>query len=272
MKILIIEDDKEIVEVISLAFEIRWPEIEVVSTHLGKKGAELVETEIPDLVILGLGLPDTSGFDVLKEIRAFTNVPILILTVRGEEADIVRGLEWGADDYITKPFRQLELLSRIRALTRRASPSTEETLVFGKLSYVPDARRLRNEGNEIDLTRTEGYILAHLMRNASQVSTYSGLAEAIWGNEYPGATENLRIYIRRLREKIEADPRSTADHPHGDQDRLLPGKTGVVPRGHRPPPAEGIVGSESGNVTFPRFVCAMRPACSRLPPSIRSSR
>jgi two-component system response regulator VicR len=218
MKILIIEDDKEIVEVISLAFEIRWPEIEVVSTHLGKKGTELVETESPDLVILDLGLPDTSGFDVLKEIRAFSKVPILILTVRGEEADIVRGLEWGADDYMTKPFRQLELLSRIRALTRRANPSADERLVHGKLSYAPATRQLTNGDDEIDLTRTEGYILAHLMRNAGQVSTYSGLAEVTWGDDYPGATENLRVYIRRLREKIEADP---------DQPQIILTRTGA---------------------------------------------
>jgi len=207
MKILIIEDDKEIVEVISLAFEIRWPEMEVISTHLGKPGAELVETESPDMVILDLGLPDTSGFDVLKEIRAFSKVPILILTVRGEESDIVRGLEWGADDYMTKPFRQLELLSRVRALTRRANPAADELLVHGRLSYSPTTRRLTTGGgNEIDLTRTEGYVLDHLMRNAGQVSTYASLAEATWGDDYPGATENLRVYIRRLREKIETDP------------------------------------------------------------------
>ena len=178
MKILIIEDDKEIVEVITLAFEIRWPEMEIVSTHLGKHGAELVESEVPDMVVLDLGLPDTSGFDVLKEIRAFSKVPILILTVRGEESDIVRGLEWGADDYMTKPFRQLELLSRVKALTRRANPSASETLVHGKLSYSPVSRILNNGDDEIDLTRTEGYILDHLMRNAGQVSTYTALAEA----------------------------------------------------------------------------------------------
>jgi len=218
MKVLIIEDDKKIIEVICLAFEIRWPEIEVISTHLGRKGAELVETENPDLVILDLGLPDTSGFDVLKEVRAFSKVPILILTVRGEEADVVRGLEWGADDYMTKPFRQLELLSRIRALTRRANPSADETLVFGKLSYTPNTRRLINGDTEIDLTRTEGYILAHLMTNAGQVSTYSSLSEAIWGDDYPGAAENLRVYIRRLREKIETDP---------DQPQIILTRTGA---------------------------------------------
>lgn len=218
MKILIIEDDREIIEVISLAFEIRWPEMVVVSTSLGKRGAELVESENPDLVILDLGLPDTSGFDVLKEIRVFSKVPILILTVRGEEADIVRGLEWGADDYMTKPFRQLELLSRIKALTRRAIPARDELLAHGKMTYSPNARSLNNHGTEINLTRTEGYILDHLMRNAGQISTYSGLAEATWGEDYPGATENLRVYIRRLREKIESDP---------DNPRIILTRTGT---------------------------------------------
>ena len=119
MKVLIIEDDRDIVDVIKLAFDIRWPDAKIVSTHLGERGIELVEEESPDVVILDLGLVDVSGFDALKRIRMFSNVPVLILTVRAEESDIVRGLEWGADDYMVKPFRQLELLSRIRALVRR---------------------------------------------------------------------------------------------------------------------------------------------------------
>jgi len=207
MKVLIIEADREIVEVISLAFEIRWPDAKLVSTHLGEKGLEMVESENPDVVILDLGLPDVSGFDVLKELRAFSNVPILILTVRSEEADIVKGLEWGADDYMIKPFRQLELLSRIRALTRRGGSLDRETpLACGELRFDPSARQLFYGQREISLTRTEGTILHQLMRNAGQVVTYSALAEAIWGEDYPGGTDSIRVYIRRLREKIEADP------------------------------------------------------------------
>jgi len=207
MKVLIIEDDREIVEIISLAFEIRWPDVKLVSTHLGEKGIELVESENPDVVILDLGLPDISGFDVLKEIRTFSNVPIVILTVRGEEADIVKGLEWGADDYITKPFRQLELLSRIKALTRRAGSSGEETpLVCGELRFNPTTRQLLRGQEEIRLTRTEGSVLHHLMRNAGQVVTHSSMAESVWGEDYPDAVDSLRVYIRRLREKIEPDP------------------------------------------------------------------
>ncbi|MFC2022188.1 response regulator transcription factor [Chloroflexota bacterium] len=207
MKILIIEDDREIVEVVSLAFQIRWPEVKLVSTHLGERGVELVESENPDVVILDLGLPDISGFDTLKQIRLFSNVPILILTVRGDEADVVKGLEWGADDYMVKPFRQLELMSRIRALIRRASPSAEEALlVCGQLHFDSSTRQLTYGEKEISLTRTEGAILEHLMRNAGQVVPYRNLAESVWGEDYPDATDSLRVYIRRLREKIETEP------------------------------------------------------------------
>lgn len=207
MKILIIEDDSEIIEVISLAFQIRWPEVELISSKLGSRGAELVETESPDAVILDLGLPDMSGFDVLKTVRAFSNVPIIILTVRGEENDIVRGLEWGADDYIVKPFRQMELLSRVKALIRRTNPAETGTLLTsGPLRFNPVTRQLHNGTKEINLTRTEGAVLHHLMRNSGQVVTYKGLAESVWGDDYPGAVESLRVYIRRLREKIEVNP------------------------------------------------------------------
>ena len=177
MKVLIIEDDREIVEVVSLAFQMRWPEVHLVHSNLGERGVELVESENPDIVILDLGLPDISGYDVLKEIRTFSTIPILILTVRADEADIVRGLEWGADDYMVKPFRQLELLSRIRALTRRVSTLDKEIpLVCGQLHFNPSTRQLYDGQREIGLTRTEGSILYHLMRNTGQVVTYSGLA------------------------------------------------------------------------------------------------
>jgi two-component system KDP operon response regulator KdpE len=206
MKVLIIEDDKEIVDAISLAFLIRWPEAKVVSTRLGKKGVEQVESEAPDIVILDLGLPDINGFEVLRQIRLFSNVPIIILTVRAEETDIVKGLEWGADDYIVKPFRQLELLARVKALIRRHTPSEEEPLVVGPLRLEATTGQLFHDSQEIALTITESRLLSHLMRNAGHVVTHSSLAEAIWGNDYPGAADSLKVHIRRLREKIEADP------------------------------------------------------------------
>jgi DNA-binding response OmpR family regulator len=210
MKLLIIEDDEEIVEAISLAFQIRWPEAKIVSTRYGKKGIELVESEQPDIVVLDLGLPDINGFDVLRKIRLFSRVPIIILTVRAEEADIIKGLEWGADDYIIKPFRQLELLARIKAQIRRQDQPEGEKIVSGPLRLDSDTGQLYRNEKEISLTLTETRILSHLMKNAGHVVTHTSIAEAVWGSDYPGAADNLKVHIRRLREKIEENPSSPA--------------------------------------------------------------
>ncbi len=219
MKVLIIENDRGIIEAVSLAFQIRWPEAKLISTNLGEEGISLVETEKPDVVILDLGLDDISGFDVLKQVRLFSSVPILILTVRADETDIVRGLEWGADDYVVKPFRQLELLSRIKALTRRQGPfNAEMPLVCGNLRLDPATRQLFLNEKEVSLTPTEGAIISHLMKNAGRVVTHSSLAESVWGDDYPDAANSLKVYIRRLREKLETDP----GHP-----KIILTKTGV---------------------------------------------
>ena len=119
IKILIIEDDREILEVVMMGFEIRWPALDLVWSRLGTDGAELVKSERPDVVILDLGLPDINGFDVLKEIRAFSRVPILILTVRSDEDDVARAMALGANDYMTKPFNQAELQARVEALAKQ---------------------------------------------------------------------------------------------------------------------------------------------------------
>lgn len=206
MKLLIVEDDEEIIEAISLAFQIRWPEANIVSTPYGKKGIELVESEQPDIVILDLGLPDINGFDVLRKIRQFSEVPIIIVTVRAEEADIIKGLEWGADDYIIKPFKQLELIARIKAQTWRAGHTGGEEIVSGPLKLESVTGQLHNGNKEISLTATEARLLGHLMRNAGHVVTHSSIAEAVWGDDYPGAADSLKVHIRRLREKIEANP------------------------------------------------------------------
>jgi two-component system response regulator VicR len=218
MKVLLIEDDREIVDAISLAFKIRWPEATLISTRLGQKGVELVESESPDIVILDLGLPDINGFEVLQQIRLFSQVPTIILTVRSDEADIVKGLEWGADDYITKPFRQLEFLARVKALIRRQGSTEMETLSYGPLRLDTTIGQLNYDGKDISLTVTESHIMAHLMRNGGRAVTHSSLAEAVWGDDYPGAADSLKVHIRRLREKIEEDP----SHP-----RLILTRTGV---------------------------------------------
>ena len=116
MKVLLIEDDPEIVESLSLAFQVRCPEANLVSTYLGREGIELASSEAPDVIILDLGLPDVSGFEVLRQIRLFSTVPIIILTATSDESYMVRALEWGADDYVVKPFKPPEFLVRVKSL------------------------------------------------------------------------------------------------------------------------------------------------------------
>ncbi|MDG7042267.1 MAG: PAS domain S-box protein, partial [Nitrososphaerota archaeon] len=205
-KILIIEDDEAIVNFVRLAFKMRWPEADLISARLGEEGLDLVESEKPDLVILDLGLPDIDGFEVLKQIRLFSSVPVVILTVSSDEADMVRGLDWGANDYIVKPFRQLELLARLKAQLRMQVPPDEEApIICGPLRLDPSTFELAYGGKQISLTLIEGRIMRYLMQNVGRVVTHSRLGEVIWGEDYPGAIDSLRVYIRHLREKLETD-------------------------------------------------------------------
>jgi len=206
MKVLMIEDDAQIVDSVAWAFRMRWPDVEFSSTDSGESGVTQARETRPDLVILDLGLPDISGFEVLKHIRLFATMPIIILTARKEEFDIVKALEAGADDYLVKPFRQMELLSRIKALLRRsASPAPESTLSVGDLKLSPATGVLHHQNKEIPLTRTEEIIVNKLMQSAGGVVTYAALAEALWNDYYPDCVAALRVYIRQLRQKIEAD-------------------------------------------------------------------
>lgn len=206
-KVLIIEDDKEIVDSVSLNLHKDWPEAEIVSAETGEEGLDLVETESPAVVILDLGLPDINGFDVLRQIRSFSSVPVVVLTVREEEEDVAKALEWGADDYITKPFRKKELLARLKAQLRKQHFSDDETpMICGSLCFDPATCQLRFGGRDVSLTIVEGRILQCLMKHSGQVVTYSRLAEAVWWEDYGGATVSLRSHIRRLRRKLETDP------------------------------------------------------------------
>ena len=206
MKVLMIEDDAQIVDSVSWAFRMRWPDVEFSSTGSGEAGVNQARETRADLIILDLGLPDISGFEVLKKIRQFSTMPIIILTARKEEFDIVKALEAGADDYLVKPFRQMELLSRIKALLRRSSsPALESTLSVGELKLSPATGVLHFQNREIQLTRTEEIIVSKLMQGSGGVVTYAALAEALWNDYYPDCVAALRVYIRQLRQKIEAD-------------------------------------------------------------------
>jgi len=208
VKFLIIDDDEEIINIIGLTLRVGWPEVEVVSSRLGKRGINMVETESPDLVILDLGLPDSNGFEVLKAIRMFSDVPIVILTVSEQESDVVRGLELGANEYITKPFRQMELLARLKSVLRLLySPEkTEEHIKINDCKFYPSALKLDTGNHCLTLTPTESTILLHLCRNRGKTVTYVSIANQLWGNDYPGSSDAIRVYIGNLRKKLEPDP------------------------------------------------------------------
>ncbi|AGG06958.1 DNA-binding response regulator [Dehalococcoides mccartyi] len=207
MKILIIEDDKEIAECIQLAFRVGWPFAQIITTNSGQKGLQHVEEDSPDAILLDLGLPDIDGIDVLKQIRSFSNIPIVIMTVRTAESNIVRGLEAGADEYICKPFGQMELLARLKATLRRNGPvQGNSTVMYGPLNFSYSYRTVQYNGREIYLTTTEGLILKKLAENAGNIVSYETLSETIWGESYTGAVDSLRVYVLRLRRKLEVDP------------------------------------------------------------------
>jgi len=217
MKVLVIEDDPEISESFALTVRMRWPEADVISTELGEHGLELAGSEKPDLILLDIQLPDVSGFDVLKSIRLFSEVPVIILTVKGDEGDVVKGLELGADDYISKPCGQLELLARVHARLRGSGRSRDEMpLSLGPLHLDPLVRSVTCSGKEVKLTAIESRILHQLMRKGGRVATYSELSRDIWGNEYPGSVDSLRVHVKRLRAKIESNlsnPRLIVNEP-----------------------------------------------------------
>ncbi|MEN8614389.1 response regulator transcription factor [Dehalogenimonas sp. THU2] len=219
MKALMIEDDPQIVDSVAWAFRMRWPDMEFLSTDSGVQGITMAREQKPDVIILDLGLPDISGFEALKGIRKFSDLPIIILTARKDEFDIVKGLEAGADDYLVKPFKQMELLSRIKALLRRSSaPGPDSALTVGELRLSPATGILHFQNREIPLTRTEEIIMSKLMQHAGGVVTYATLAEALWNDFYPDCVAALRVYIRQLRQKIEQD----IDNP-----KLIMNKHGV---------------------------------------------
>jgi DNA-binding response OmpR family regulator len=207
MKILIIEDDSSIVDNIALTFKVGWPEVELLWTSLGEEGIDMVERDFPDLVILDLGLPDISGFDVLKRIRFFSNVPVLILTVRDDEAAVVKAFDLGVNEYLVKPFRQMEILARLKSMIyKNTIESINSFQKYGDFYFNSSTHSIKYNDNLINLTKSEFLLLQHLSINHNKIVTYSSIAENLWGVDYPGSEKAIRVYIRQLRKKIEAKP------------------------------------------------------------------
>ena len=208
MKILIIDDDEEIINIITLNLKVSFPDAEILSAMIGKNGLEIIETETLNLIILDLGLPDMSGFEVLKRLRKISDVPVIVLTVSEDESKVVRALEMGANDYVTKPFRQMELLARMRSVMRGSSAYSKDDMfqVIGTIRFCSSMRKIKYENKEINLTPTEYTILLHLARNKGKTVPYSSIATLLWGGSYLKTHDAIRVYIQHLRKKLENDP------------------------------------------------------------------
>jgi len=199
-----VEDEPQTIEAVSLIFKLRWPEVELLSTTKGSDAARMAEKESPDAVILDLGLPDVDGIEVLKEIRAFSEVPVVIVTARGDSISQVKGLELGADDYITKPFDPAVLLVRLKnALAHARMPLNQATAPLTIGNFIIDFanRQVSFQGKPLDLTLTEYRLLCHLARNAGRVLSHDNILRVVWGEGYE-STDILRAYIYQLRQKL----------------------------------------------------------------------
>ena len=206
MRILLVDDDPEIRTSVRVGFELQWRDVEFSEADTAAEALRLVEKTRPDLVLLDVGLPDMDGLAVLREIRAFSAVPVVMLTARDESIDAVRGLEAGADDYVAKPFDHLELMARVRAVLRRldlkAPAAARASYRNGPLEIDADARDVRLDGRRIALTATEWRVLELLVANAGWVVPHDRMVARVWGRDELGDLDSLRVFIRRLRAKL----------------------------------------------------------------------
>lgn len=211
-KILAVDDDALLRR--SLKYRLEREGYAVITTDNGEDALTLARRDSPDLILLDIGLPDRDGLDVARTLQRELNTPIIFLTGRGQETDIVVGLELGAEDYITKPFGMRELLARIRVVLRRVerapAASTDEPLSAADVLLDPKTRLVRVHGKRVELPPKEFELLRLLMANAGAVLATEYLLDAVWGEEFAGAVQVLYVHIGWLRERIEEDPR----HPH----------------------------------------------------------
>ncbi|HEY7024543.1 MAG TPA: response regulator transcription factor [Candidatus Limnocylindrales bacterium] len=205
-----VDDEPDVVESVRLGFTLQWREVDVIGANTGDAALDAVEQQQPDIVLLDIGLPDMDGFEVLRQIRAFSDVPVVMLTAHDDSMDKVKGLELGADDYVTKPFNHLELMARVKAVLRRldmpAPASRRPSFRSGELEVDFARQEARLNGERLDLTPTEYKLLYHLVRNAGHVLQHGTLLAKVWGREYVDEVDYIRVYIRRLRDKLGDDP------------------------------------------------------------------
>ena len=204
-KALVVDDEKSIVK--GLKFSLEQDGMEVDCAYDGAEALELAKANKYDIILLDVMLPELSGFEVCQAIREFSNVPVIMLTAKGDDMDKILGLEYGADDYITKPFNILEVKARIKAIIRRAaSVESMSEMVFGDLKINKEYRRVFVRDKEISVTSREFEVLELLAAHSGKVFSRDELLTDIWGDEYPGDVRTVDVHVRRLREKLESNP------------------------------------------------------------------
>ena len=208
-KVLVVDDEKLIVK--GIRFSLLQDDMEVDCAYDGEEALNLAKSNAYDMILLDVMLPKMDGFEVCQAIREFSEVPIIMLTAKGDDMDKILGLEYGADDYITKPFNILEVKARIKAIMRRTSPAKvvkEQTSVIekGDIKLDCDSRRLFINDEEINLTAREFELLEIIVKNETKVYSRESILNLVWGKDYPGDVRTVDVHVRRLREKIETNP------------------------------------------------------------------
>lgn len=208
-KVLVVDDEKLIVK--GIRFSLEQDGMEVDCAYDGEEALEYAGKNSYDLILLDVMLPKVTGFEVCQQIREFSNVPIIMLTAKSEDMDKILGLEYGADDYITKPFNILEVKARIKAIMRRtgtkeAEKKNENVISISDMRMDRESRRVFIANKEVNLTTKEFEVLELLIMNPGKVYSRDNLLKIIWGEDYPGDVRTVDVHIRRLREKIEANP------------------------------------------------------------------
>ena len=206
--VLVVDDEARMVNFMRMNLELEG--CRVISASNGREALDKAREEMPDVTLLDIMMPGMDGFETLRRLRTFSQVPVLILTAKDDEEDRIKGLELGADDYIGKPFSHRELVSRIRAVLRRhyaTPPAPQTTVVVDERLTIDFARReVLVNGERVNLRPTEYRLLYHLVQNAGYVLTHEQLLTKVWGPEYRDETHYLRLYVTYLRQKIEEDP------------------------------------------------------------------
>ncbi len=206
-KVLVVDDEKLIVK--GVRYSLEQDGMEVDCAYDGEEALQKIKDKEYDIILLDVMLPKLTGFEVCQQVREFSNVPIVMLTAKGEDMDKILGLEYGADDYITKPFNILEVKARLKAIMRRTAPKAKEeakVIESKDMRLDCEGRRVYVAGKEINLTAKEFELLELLILNPNKVYSRENLLKLIWGLDYPGDVRTVDVHIRRLREKIEDNP------------------------------------------------------------------